>query len=63
MTERNAKMDKSKNPHDSELKERLRDQAGEDHGKVKGTQVTDRNMGEKDLARGSETEARRRGNN
>ena len=56
-------MDKSKNPHDPELKERLKDQADEDHGKVKGPQVTDRNMSEKDLARGSETEARRRGNN
>jgi hypothetical protein len=56
-------MDKSRNPHDAQLRERLRDQADEDHGKVKSRQVTDRNMGEKDLARGSETEARRRDNN
>ncbi|MGC1270842.1 MAG: hypothetical protein WA842_09640 [Croceibacterium sp.] len=33
-------------------------QASEAHGSIKGPQVTDRMMREKDLARGSETDTR-----
>ena len=50
-------------PHDPELDKKPQNQTGEDAGSIKSRQVTDRNMAEKDLARGSETEARRKGNN
>jgi len=51
----------SHNPHDPSVKETPREQADEDHGQIKNRQVTDRNMAEKDLPRGSENETRRRG--
>ena len=51
----------SANPHDPAFKESLPNQADESHGKIKGRQVTDRTMAEKDLPRGSENETRRRG--
>lgn len=53
----------SHNPHDPASTKKPQNQAGEEFGEIKGRQVTDRSMNEKDLARGSETEARRRGNN
>ena len=53
----------SHNPHDPGLKKAPQNQTEEDYGQIKSSQVTDRTMSEKDLPRGSETEARRKGNN
>ena len=53
----------SHNPHDPGLKQAPQNQTDEDNGAIKSRQRTDRDMAEKDLPRGSETEARRKGNN
>ena len=47
-------MGNPKDPHTPAGDQRLQKQTGEQHGSVKGPQLDDRSMPEKDLARGSE---------
>ena len=51
-------MSKTDQPGDRPDKRSPAQQAGEEHGKIKQPQQTDRNMADQDTARGSEVETR-----